>query len=114
MATPRLIKIDVEGYEFDVLKGARDLLRRAESPAVLFESESAQLQRAGTDYGEIVRWLRDEAGYEVYGLTPRGLVRPETDADEPAALNSLALHPVRQAALFGRIGRQRFRRNQRC
>jgi hypothetical protein len=35
--TPALIKIDVEGSELDVLRGARSLLTSAASPVVLFE-----------------------------------------------------------------------------
>lgn len=43
---PRLMKIDVEGYELDVLRGAQELLASAEFEAVIIE-----LSGHGTQYG---------------------------------------------------------------
>lgn len=67
---PRLIKIDVEGAELAVLRGARRTLTDAR-PAVLFEAPG----HGGVDSGETRRCvdLLCGLGYGVHSLTTRGL-----------------------------------------
>lgn len=58
---PDIIKIDVEGHEFNVLRGARKLLL-AKKPALSLELHPDLLARRGTSCLAIVEYLED-AGY---------------------------------------------------
>ena len=60
---PALIKIDVEGSELAVLRGAQALLSGAEPPAVLFEHNPITLAECGVDARALHRLL---AGYTLY------------------------------------------------
>ena len=62
------IKIDTEGMEPDVLRGAEETLR-AYRPAVFFEVNVYRLRRYGFSVGDIARVLRRQ-GYAFY--LPRG------------------------------------------
>jgi FkbM family methyltransferase len=78
---PSFMKIDVEGHELAVLRGAATILTRAH-PTLLVESE----RRHGGDPEALVELLR-RYGYEGWSLTPDGL-RPvselDLDRDQPA------------------------------
>ena len=68
-AFPQLVKIDVEGSEPAVLRGARGLLSRPDRPAVMFECNPAAL----TESGSSVRALLDLlAGYTVHYVDDLG------------------------------------------
>jgi FkbM family methyltransferase len=58
---PDMIKIDVEGHEFDVLKGAKKLLF-ARKPLLSLELHPGLLERRGTSAAAIAEYL-EEAGY---------------------------------------------------
>jgi len=61
-----LIKIDVEGYEYHVFKGATDLLEREDAPDILFEFSSWAEQNAhGIQTGSAQELLRD-LGYKIF------------------------------------------------
>jgi FkbM family methyltransferase len=105
---PQLIKIDVEGMEGEVLRGAAALLDR-HAPAVVFEA--VWVERGGTSYAQLLTWLRG-LGYEVFALTPRGLKAEPLGAKEPGSMNVLAARPrLHELALSSLRGR-RFPRNQ--
>jgi len=80
---PRLVKIDVEGAELDVLHGAEQLLRRRETTFVI-ETHSPQLQRSCAallkDYGWTCNIL-DEPGTNIHLVAvpanPKLLTGPE-------------------------------------
>jgi FkbM family methyltransferase len=61
LAPPDIIKIDVEGHEFDVLKGARKLLF-AKKPLLSLELHPGLLEHRGTPALQIAEYL-EEAGY---------------------------------------------------
>jgi FkbM family methyltransferase len=63
----KFIKIDVEGFEFNVLKGLTTALTQSK-PVVMTELFPNHLQRAGTNRTEIQAFLR-AFGYQAYGLT---------------------------------------------
>jgi len=63
-APPDIIKIDVEGHEFDVLLGARKLLL-AKKPILCVELHPDLLARRGTSSPAIVEYLED-AGYVIH------------------------------------------------
>lgn len=67
------IKMDVEGSELRVLRGARELLRRFR-PMLMVELEPAPLLRMATDPQSVIAFLRSE-GYELRELV-RGRLAP--------------------------------------
>lgn len=81
--TPRLdfVKIDVEGLELQVLRGATELLRR-HRPAVLFELNEQALRRGGSSGRETVAFLQ-QLGYRLVWLD-RGRFR-DYDVDSMVA-----------------------------
>lgn len=64
---PQLIKIDVDGYEGKVLRGARDLLTRVR-PTIFLELHKDEVQRDGILRDQVVGMLFD-AGYSALFLT---------------------------------------------
>lgn len=84
---PDFIKIDVEGAELQVLRGARSLIA-THQPAIFFECDQNDIP---------VRNFLVQNGYEVLDFVTMQPV-------EKLAHNNLALHRVRHAAILGRIG----------
>lgn len=75
-----LVKIDVEGYEYEVLQGAEQFLRAASLPPILFESWVAQ---RGQHPFDDTRALLEGYGYEINNVSwPEEYlaVRKRTDA----------------------------------
>ena len=70
------IKMDVEGSELHVLRGAREVLRRFH-PMLMVELEPVPLSRMGTDPQTVIAFLRSE-GYELKELV-RGRLEPLRD-----------------------------------
>ena len=60
---PHLIKLDVEGYESFVLKGAHSVLHLADKPAICIEWNPATLEQCGSSAKELASLL---SGYELY------------------------------------------------
>ena len=59
------VKIDVEGFEYEVLRGASELLRR-HRPTILFEAgPHADADISGEKYARLFALLTEELGYEV-------------------------------------------------
>jgi FkbM family methyltransferase len=88
---PDLVKIDVEGMEHEVLRGARGLLSGDRAPAVVFEANPVFFEAAGTSYRAVLDWLAEAGGYGAFALGPGGL-RPEpAHGERPGSLNVLAL-----------------------
>jgi FkbM family methyltransferase len=74
------IKIDVEGYELDVLKGAKNTIKKFK-PKLLIEINNETLTRVGVDRKQIFEWLND-MGYEyenIYEPFGQGLYEPQMD-----------------------------------
>ena len=68
---PALVKIDVEGAEEEMLRGAVETLRR-HRPVVAFEHGRGSADVYGTTPGGIHDLLGGELGYEIYGLDGDG------------------------------------------
>jgi len=106
---PDLVKIDVEGAEIDVLRGAAAVLEDR-APALLLEMPPSRLARHGASPGheELVGRLVD-AGYLVFNLSPRGLA-----PSGPFTPNVLALAPRwdRFDQVVATLARVPFPRNQ--
>jgi FkbM family methyltransferase len=73
-ALPDLLKIDVEGCEAAVLRGARDLISRPDRPAILLEFNPVTLAEGGTSAGTLRDLLPGYALHYVDDL--RGQVFP--------------------------------------
>jgi len=61
--TPALIKVDVEGHEVNVLKGASGVLSGDEAPGICLESNPVTLSECQTSVGELAEQL---AGYDLF------------------------------------------------
>lgn len=61
------IKIDVEGAEFDVLKGARETILRA-NPLIVFECGLGASNFYGTEPESIFRFIKEELKKDFYTL----------------------------------------------
>lgn len=86
--TPRVIKIDVEGAELDVLRGGRTILTDAR-PLIIFE----HVARASALYGAAPQAPYDllvELGYEVLPVTGGAPVSGAEFAADAATVNWLA------------------------
>lgn len=78
---PELLKIDVQGYELEVLKGAEQSLRRAS--AIVAELNLIDIHRGAPSFFDVTSWLnsRDWVPYDICGLTRRPLDRALWQAD---------------------------------
>ena len=72
----RLLKIDVEGFELDVLRGATALLNGPSPPIVVFEFIDWAERRAGTQLGDAQRYLI-AAGFTLHTLSAYSAGGPE-------------------------------------
>ena len=90
---PRLLKIDVEGFEPHVVSGMAKLLAGEQVPILALELSETLLQRSGSSGRELIESLR-ALGLEVWEVTPAGVValRPGT-----RERNIVALHPGQHA-----------------
>jgi len=90
LPTPRIVKVDVEGGEFDVLRGAASLLRDS-PPFVVFESD-ANSERFGYARSDLLTYLGSRADYRFLGVFDDGL--RTVDVDDPALRDILAVPPT--------------------
>jgi FkbM family methyltransferase len=94
---PALIKIDVEGSELLVMKGARGLLMAADAPVLLFE-HAGYCAHFGITPAEVRAFLRS-VGYTIYLLN--GELSPWHSDELPPTLNVIACRDV--AAVRARL-----------
>jgi len=66
-ALPEVIKIDVEGAELEVLRGATDTFRQSRPNHVFVECIERNLNRFNATSGMLIKWLLD-ADFKVSGL----------------------------------------------
>jgi FkbM family methyltransferase len=75
-----MLKIDVEGHELPVMRGAEQTLLGAASAAVIFEHSFAW-RESGESLTSAIRWL-NERGFEIYRILPMGLEHVRTVSAE--------------------------------
>lgn len=90
---PAVMKVDVEGYELQVLKGASGMIERTK-PALIVEFSAARSNRY--DPQELLEYIRSFGFYELYKLSgtkerKSGLVKILSDADLPEHDNLFCL-----------------------
>jgi FkbM family methyltransferase len=85
---PRLLKIDVEGAELDVVRGGTQLLGRAK-PFVIFEHVAAAAALYGSPSSALWEAF-DQLGYEIFSITGAGPLTADAFSAEGAAINWLA------------------------
>jgi len=89
---PRVVKIDVEGAELDVLRGGRAVLA-ASRPVLLLEHVASAAALYGASSGEVWDLLRDH-GYEIYSVTGDGPAARASFGSSERVVNWLA-RPLR-------------------
>ncbi len=75
------IKIDVEGGELDVLKGAKRLLTK-NKPSILFESGKGSSDYYGATAKDLYHYISNDIGLSIYTL--QGHIRDENPLDAEA------------------------------
>ncbi|MBR0725044.1 FkbM family methyltransferase [Bradyrhizobium manausense] len=91
---PRLVKIDVEGFECNVIRGLGEVIEECH-PAIVTEIVSAHLQKAQSSVTELVGMM-NEKGYRSYRLSlsaKKGLRLIPGEVDPDAHGDFLWMHP---------------------
>lgn len=83
---PTLIKIDVEGWELNVLAGGAVALGGTESPDLLVEFTEQNCAWAGTDARALFRAI-EHLGYQLFHVDEDLAMRPATEQDDFAYCN---------------------------
>jgi FkbM family methyltransferase len=99
----KLIKIDTEGNEANVLRGARNFLTRAQVPAVIAEVNRFGLEQLGSSEQEL-RTLMTDLGYTTYALVGALPVRlaPHESIQSNYVYNVLFANPQLQQIVADR------------
>lgn len=98
---PDFIKIDVEGAELEVFRGAAELLR-SRPPAIAFEADQ-NMERFGYHRADLIGFLSSCAPYRYYYITAHGFIatdKPDESLDDDHN-NILAMPPGRPEPRFG-------------
>ncbi|MBT9169663.1 MAG: hypothetical protein DDT18_01827 [Actinobacteria bacterium] len=80
---PEVVKLDVEGFEYFVLQGAKNLLSSVKPPILLCEVQPLWLKRFGLAPSDLFEYV-EKFGYETFVLTPYGLMSKEALGHYPS------------------------------
>jgi FkbM family methyltransferase len=97
-----VIKVDVEGAELGVLRGAQRIVAGPHQPVMILEFEEERQRLAGTSCEALARHLVDR-GYALYRIGAHGRALA-TDIRPPGSFNMLAVPVARVKSVFERIG----------
>lgn len=74
LKTPNVIKIDVEGYELEVLRGATDLLKSKQPPILILEHANVNEERYNGK--EIFNFIKEvNSSYRIYEFNNRIVIK---------------------------------------
>ena len=96
-----LLKVDVEGFEVDLLKGAEKVISGCR--CLYIEDSELNLRRAGTSRAELYDRLINH-GFELFHLRAGRLERASPDIPGPDDDNLIAVRPSALPDLLARIG----------
>lgn len=96
LPAPNVIKIDVEGAELQVLRGARQMLSSA-PPTIIFEADE-NMPRFGYTHRDVFELLGELGEYAFYQINGDGIC-PVEDKAAAAFGNYVALPPSRRSLL---------------
>lgn len=102
IGTVDFLKIDVEGGERDVLRGAAGLMARAPRPVILIEVSDVRTAPWGYRAVEIVQYLRD-LGYRWFTVSVRGLLEDAGSNREEYDANFVAVPTERITEVAGML-----------
>jgi FkbM family methyltransferase len=91
----RLIKIDTQGNELEILRGAVRTLAVIQ-PMLFFEYDHETYEAAEVEWSELVHLLTDRLGYRLYGLTEHGGEHP-LGRDRPNRSATVIARSINQA-----------------
>ena len=91
---PNVIKIDVEGSEMDVFKGAQDMIRKAK-PSIIFEADD-NCSRFGYSRQELFELLRSLVPYKIYFLDHGAQLIPVDKDPNNINPNLVAIPPQKE------------------
>lgn len=94
VTTVDFIKIDVEGGELDVFKGAENLLRKENRPVILCELQDIRTKAWGHKANDTAAFL-ESFGYRWFRPLPGGNLAPVTCGAEAIERNLIAVPPER-------------------
>lgn len=80
---PSVIKVDVEGAEFQVLRGAQQTLQ-IHRPILLFEVND-NATRFGYQKDELLKWISEQADYRFLQISPSDIMATPADRAEEIA-----------------------------
>lgn len=96
LPAPKLIKVDTEGAEHQVLSGARGLLEGCNVPYVIAELHEFGLAKLGSSQMELRRYM-ESFGYDTFAIYNSGclpkLIPPGTRVASPYIMNVLFSTP---------------------
>jgi FkbM family methyltransferase len=112
---PDVVKVDVEGNELRVFRGAREVLDRADAPILLYESNVyAAPYATGEPANAATRFLAREcaqAEFDFYFVWPWGLVTPiavESDTDVQLLHGNLLAVPAARSDRWPELKKYEF------
>jgi FkbM family methyltransferase len=109
LARAEVLKIDVEGAELKMLKGAKSLLEGENKPAIIIEFNEQTLKPFGTSKVQLARFL-EKKGYRLFRIT-RPPLKPYTSKEDVGLfpVNVLAL-PREKEYMVSRLSKSIYKR----